>query len=159
MEPKGSPNRISVVRKEAGITQSELAERIGTSAQQIHKLEVGSRRLTVEWLLKISDGLECHPADLLPVTHQTMRRRADTDTDSAETTDSRDRLREKVKRVTRIVLTKSKEISPPISNEQIAEMIAYFTADGRDWDLDVMESSLREHVDTAAAIAQIRRVK
>jgi phage repressor protein C with HTH and peptisase S24 domain len=42
-----------------------LAERIGTSRQQIHKLERGERQLTEGWMRRLAPTLLCEPADLL----------------------------------------------------------------------------------------------
>jgi hypothetical protein len=42
-----------------------LADRVGTSKGQIDKLEKGQRRLTIDWLNRLAQALECHPVDLL----------------------------------------------------------------------------------------------
>ncbi len=42
------------------MTLAELAERVGSTNQQISHLELGKRQLTVEWLKRLSDALECH---------------------------------------------------------------------------------------------------
>ena len=47
------------------MTQVQLAEKIGWSAQLISALEHGERELTVEMLLRLCDALACTPADLL----------------------------------------------------------------------------------------------
>ena len=47
------------------MTQVQLAEKIGCSAQLISALEHGERELTVEMLLRLCDALACTPADLL----------------------------------------------------------------------------------------------
>lgn len=58
-------NRIAEVRKAKGLTIKKLAELVGTSSQQISHLEKGHRRLTVEWMERIAEALNCHPSDLL----------------------------------------------------------------------------------------------
>jgi transcriptional regulator with XRE-family HTH domain len=50
-------NRIKRVRLELGVTQTELANRLGTSAQQLGRLEAGKRQLTTTWLEKIAEAL------------------------------------------------------------------------------------------------------
>lgn len=60
------PNRIREWRKAAGLTQPALAERLGTTNQNISRYERGERSLTVDLLLQIAPALGCRPADLLP---------------------------------------------------------------------------------------------
>jgi len=45
---------------------AELAERVGTTIQQLSRLEIGQRRLTVDWLTRLAKALECDRSDLLP---------------------------------------------------------------------------------------------
>lgn len=42
-----------------------LAQLVGTTASQINKLEKRQRRLTDDWLVKLSQALKCSPGDLL----------------------------------------------------------------------------------------------
>jgi transcriptional regulator with XRE-family HTH domain len=49
--------KIREMRKGWGLSQSELAERIGISFQQIQKYEKGSSRISVMRLLQISQAL------------------------------------------------------------------------------------------------------
>ncbi len=58
-------NRIRELRKQNGLNQQELAERIGTTGQQVGHLEAGRRKLTQHWMERLADGLGCGPADLL----------------------------------------------------------------------------------------------
>lgn len=58
-------NRIREWRRRRGLSMQRLAEKIGTSRQQIHKLERGERRLSEDWLRRIAAPLGCLPADLL----------------------------------------------------------------------------------------------
>ncbi len=59
-------NRIREVRKALGLTLEEVAQRIGTTNQQVHRLEKEQRRLTVEWLERLASAFNCDPTDLLP---------------------------------------------------------------------------------------------
>lgn len=58
-------NRIRELRDAYGMSAEELADRIGTSATQIRRLEAGARKLTTIWMDKIATALECAPADLI----------------------------------------------------------------------------------------------
>jgi transcriptional regulator with XRE-family HTH domain len=58
-------NRIKVVRSARGLSLDELAERVGTTNQQISLLEGGKRRLTSDWLIRLSKELTCHPWELI----------------------------------------------------------------------------------------------
>jgi SOS-response transcriptional repressor LexA len=59
-------NRLAELRRRAGLTQDQLAERAETGRSQIVKLERGERRLTVDWMLRLARALNCEPKDLLP---------------------------------------------------------------------------------------------
>lgn len=59
-------NMIKMLRKQRGLTLQALADAIGTSNQQISRLEQGKIRLTVDWMDKIAAALGCEMADLLP---------------------------------------------------------------------------------------------
>jgi transcriptional regulator with XRE-family HTH domain len=50
------------------MTLDQLAERVGTSFQQIARLETGDRRLAEVWMRKIAPALGVRPADLLADT-------------------------------------------------------------------------------------------
>jgi len=58
-------NKIKEVRLEKGLTLQGLAERVGTSAPQIDRLERGLRRLTIDWLNRIAKSLDVTPGALL----------------------------------------------------------------------------------------------
>ena len=49
--------RIRELRKQRGLTLQALGEACGMSVQQIHRLERGHRRLTVDMLEQICDGM------------------------------------------------------------------------------------------------------
>jgi imidazoleglycerol-phosphate dehydratase len=58
-------NTIRVLRKQIGLSQQALAQRIGTTGQQVGNLEAGRRKLTQDWMERLAAGLDCAPADLL----------------------------------------------------------------------------------------------
>lgn len=57
-------NNLKEIRKIRGLTQEELAGRIGTNAGQIHKLESGMRRLSDRWIAPLTEALNCTIAEL-----------------------------------------------------------------------------------------------
>jgi len=60
--------RIREIRKAKGLTLQQLAERVRpepTTAQTIGRLETGARKTTLDWLHKIAEALEVHPAELV----------------------------------------------------------------------------------------------
>ncbi len=57
--------KITQVRKAKGITQAELAERCGTTQQQIARIENGSVDPRLSTLRRVADALECELPDLL----------------------------------------------------------------------------------------------
>jgi XRE family transcriptional regulator, regulator of sulfur utilization len=59
--------RIRDIREAQGLTQAQLAERIGLSSNYIGMIEQGIRHVaTIETLLKFADGLKTSPQYLLP---------------------------------------------------------------------------------------------
>ena len=58
-------NRIKLYREKAGLTQEKLAEAIDASVAQVSRLEAGKRKLTQEWLVKLTNALGVPPALLL----------------------------------------------------------------------------------------------
>ena len=52
-------------RKQAGLTQDELAERVGAYKTFVSKYERGERRLDVVEFLAVTDALGLEPCDLL----------------------------------------------------------------------------------------------
>lgn len=58
-------NRIKELREKLGLTLQEVADAAGTTLQQIHRLENGTRRLTDEWMRRLAPVLGVHPAALL----------------------------------------------------------------------------------------------
>lgn len=59
------PNRIREIREDCGLSLQELADRVGTSNQQISLLERGERQLTANWMERLARGLDFNPADLM----------------------------------------------------------------------------------------------
>jgi transcriptional regulator with XRE-family HTH domain len=58
-------NRIGVLREARGLSLEALSIEAGTTNQQISLLENGKRRLTVDWLVRLSTALACHPWELV----------------------------------------------------------------------------------------------
>ncbi|SDC29965.1 Phage repressor protein C, contains Cro/C1-type HTH and peptisase s24 domains [Sphingomonas sp. YR710] len=58
-------NNLMQLRKSAGWSRPQLAERMGTSAQQIEKLEKGMRRLTLDWIERFAAAFEISPAAII----------------------------------------------------------------------------------------------
>ena len=56
--------RIKELRQAAGMTQAELAEKIGLSLQAISHYETGRRQITVSKLVAIATALGCSLDDL-----------------------------------------------------------------------------------------------
>lgn len=60
-------NRIKELREGQGLSQEQLAKRVGTSQPQIKRLETGDRRLTEDWMRRVAKALGVRPADLISV--------------------------------------------------------------------------------------------
>lgn len=63
-------SRIREIRKEKNLTLQDVAERAGTTAQTIGRLETGMRTLSLKWVNRIADALEVEPATLLSLPEQ-----------------------------------------------------------------------------------------
>lgn len=59
-------NRIKELRKKHKLTMQALADKVGTTASQINKLEKGERRLTAEWMYRLAEALDVQPIDIFP---------------------------------------------------------------------------------------------
>lgn len=57
--------RLVARRKELGLSQAKLAERIGNVQQFVGRFELGERRLDVIEFADVSRALELDPCDLL----------------------------------------------------------------------------------------------
>ncbi len=58
------PLLLKRLRVEQGVTITALAEKLGTSTTQVHRLENGLRRLTVTTLFEFCEALNSSPMDL-----------------------------------------------------------------------------------------------
>lgn len=56
--------KIKRIRTEKGITQKELAKKLGTSPQNLAQYETGKRNPKSATIMRIAQALECSPADL-----------------------------------------------------------------------------------------------
>ena len=54
------------IRKHLRLSQSDLAEALDLTFQQVQKYERGSNRISVSKLMQISRALKCSPMDILP---------------------------------------------------------------------------------------------
>lgn len=52
--------RIRNRRKNLGLTQAQLAARVGTTEDAISEYERGERRLSLEMAVKLAHELDCH---------------------------------------------------------------------------------------------------
>nr|WP_317892397.1 S24 family peptidase [uncultured Sphingomonas sp.] len=59
------PNRVRALRMDRGWTLQELAERAGTTAPQIMKLEKSHRRLDLDWIERLAKAFEISEQELL----------------------------------------------------------------------------------------------
>ena len=73
MSTNTSGDRIRAQRELRGWKQEDLAAAVGTTGQQISRLETGARQLTEKWLSRLARALGCTPADLLPETVRVAR--------------------------------------------------------------------------------------
>lgn len=58
-------NRIKELRDKKRLSLQKLADRVGTSRQQIHKLETGETQLTPLWIQRIAPHLDVNPNALI----------------------------------------------------------------------------------------------
>jgi len=58
-------SRIREIRRAKGMTLQQVADRVGTTAQTIGRLETGMRTLSIDWVRKIAEGLGADPSELL----------------------------------------------------------------------------------------------
>ena len=58
-------NRLLTIRKNAGLTQAEVAEAAGLSDRAYADIERGTANMRVESLMKICDALRITPNDIL----------------------------------------------------------------------------------------------
>lgn len=67
-----APNRIRAIRLRAGLSQRELAEKVGVSTVTISSLEVGRMQLTLDYMKRIARQFGCPPVDLLNEDEQNL---------------------------------------------------------------------------------------
>lgn len=60
-----SVNNIARFREARGWQRPELAKRMGTTPQQVERLEKGQRKLTQDWIDRAAEALEVKPADII----------------------------------------------------------------------------------------------
>jgi transcriptional regulator with XRE-family HTH domain len=58
-------NEIKAARKELGMTQADLGEKVGTSKQAIARIEAGNHNVSILILEKIATALNCKLANPL----------------------------------------------------------------------------------------------
>ncbi len=58
-------NGIKHFRQKLGISKAELSRRVGTTRQQMGRLEDDERKLSPEWATKIAAVLKCTPQELM----------------------------------------------------------------------------------------------
>lgn len=58
-------NRVRLMRKKAGLSQADLAQRTGISQPAVSQIENDVRPLTVDWMRTIARVLGCAPSELL----------------------------------------------------------------------------------------------
>lgn len=56
---------LYALRKKRGLTQKQIADAVGVEPNHISKLENGDRKLSPEWLERLSKVLNCTKAELL----------------------------------------------------------------------------------------------
>jgi transcriptional regulator with XRE-family HTH domain len=65
MKMEASRARIREVRKDQGMTLQELADKVGTTAQSVQRLETGKTRLSLDWLDRFAAALEVPMSKLI----------------------------------------------------------------------------------------------
>lgn len=68
--------RVRELRKRAGLTQAELAQRCGRNIemQRIGEIERGERNCTLQTVERLAHGLTCEPAELFLFSPQKVGR-------------------------------------------------------------------------------------
>jgi transcriptional regulator with XRE-family HTH domain len=60
-------------RTDRGVTQTELAKRLGKPQSFVAKYEGGERRLSVIEFIEIAEALQARPSDLLDELHEILK--------------------------------------------------------------------------------------
>ena len=58
-------NELRTARKQSGLSQQEVADRLGVPQSFVAKVELGERRLDVVEFLRLSSAIETSPTDIL----------------------------------------------------------------------------------------------
>ena len=58
-------NKLREIRTRKGMHLQEIADRIDTSVSTISSLERGTRNLTLDWIERLSEALDCHPSEII----------------------------------------------------------------------------------------------
>lgn len=76
---KGIGSNIARIRKAAGLNQSALAERLGTTQATVSRWESGRRMMNTRVVAALASALDCAPGDIMaaPMTLEEMTRRRD----------------------------------------------------------------------------------
>jgi phage repressor protein C with HTH and peptisase S24 domain len=61
-----TPNRLKELRIERGWSLDKLGKLIGTSGQNVSKLELGKARMTLDWVAKFATAFDIEPLELMP---------------------------------------------------------------------------------------------
>lgn len=61
-------NRIKELREQLKMSQEDLAQAVGTTNQQIGRLEKSRRNLTQKWMERLAPALHVRPPELLPIS-------------------------------------------------------------------------------------------
>jgi len=66
--------RIRMIRKDAGLTQGQLADHLGLNRSSIANAEAGNQHLPLHLIVRLAEKLEVHPSVLLfPDAHPAFR--------------------------------------------------------------------------------------
>lgn len=57
--------RIAQLRRDAGLTQAKLAERLGMAVPNVQRIERGAQNITVQTVARLAGALGVEPAELL----------------------------------------------------------------------------------------------
>ncbi len=57
-------HRVRALRMAAGLTQEELADRIGMAVTNIHRIEAGTQNLTLRTVVRVAEGLQVDPLEV-----------------------------------------------------------------------------------------------
>lgn len=60
------PELIKKIRDEAGLTQADFADAVGVSAVLITMIETGQKEVSKNFLLKLAEKMNVHPASITP---------------------------------------------------------------------------------------------